>query len=378
MTICIVIGCNYKYNLPHCLFNTPTDTPKNGRWYRTFPGWFGQLFFLGLQAFLFPRLLSFMLPAVWSRIIRITCPFFIFSAKHKNRCQCDMPRTASNQKQANFLYRDLLEQLDPKAPLLALSRRLPWETFEKEFAPFYAEIGRPAKPIRLMVRLLLLKQIRKCIGEEQEALTARHEEFMLYRRAVNQERNDKNKVYSLHEPSVCCIGKGKAHKKYEFGSKASIVMTKTNCMVVGAKNFSHNEYDGNTLEDVLYQVKSIRGTSPEMAFCDRGFRGKKKVGDTVIAIPESPSPKTTEHFKRKARKNFGRRSAIEPVIGHLKTDFRMARNYLKGTVGDAINLLMAAAAFNCKKWMNALADGLFFVFFALFTRDTAMQHKDER
>ena len=190
-----------------------------------------------------------------------------------------------------------------------------------------------------------------------------------------QERSDKNKVYSLHAPGVCCISKGKEHKKYEFGAKAAVVMTKTHCIVVGAKSFARNEYDGNTLEDVLSQVKRIRGNAPETAFCDRGFRGKKRVGDTVIVLPESPSPKATEHFKRKARKNFGRRSAIEPVIGHLKNDFRLARNYLKGTAGDAVNLLLAAAAFNCKKWMNALADGLLVVLFALCA---VMQCKDER
>ena len=76
------------------------------------------------------------------------------------------------------------------------------------------------------------------------------------------------------------------------------------------------------------------------------------VGDSFGA---SPSPNVSEYAKRKARKDFGRRSVIEPVIGHLKSDFRLARNYLKGTIGDAINLLMAATAFNCAKWMKAVA-----------------------
>ena len=98
----------------------------------------------------------------------------------------------------------------------------------------------------------------------------------------------------------------------------------------------------------------------------------------MIVLPESPSPKATEHFKRKARKNFGRRSAIEPVIGHLKNDFRLARNYLKGTADDAVNLLLAAAAFNCKKWMNALADGLLFVLFALCPGQNPPPSKNDR
>ena len=136
----------------------------------------------------------------------------------------------------------------------------------------------------------------------------------------------------------------------------------------GAKSFTRNEYNGNTLRNVLSHVADIRGSTPEVAFCDRGFRGRKKVGDTAIVLPKSPSPKAMAHFKRKARKNFGRRSAIEPVIGHLKNDFRLARNYLKGTVGDAINLLLAAAAFNCRKWMNAVAQGLLSVLFDLALR----------
>ena len=216
--------------------------------------------------------------------------------------------------------------------------------------------------VKTMANALLRDIMRKL---PQNSLADRQDELALYHKAVNQERRDTNKIYSLHEPQVCCIGKGKEHKKYEFGAKAAIVMTKTRCIIVGAKSFVRNEYDGNTLKDVLSHVADIRGSAPETAFCDRGFRGRKRVDDTAIVLPESPSPKATEHFKRKARKNFGRRSAIEPVIGHLKNDFRLARNYLKGTVGDAINLLLAAAAFNCRKWMNAVAQGLLCVLFAL-------------
>jgi IS5 family transposase len=197
------------------------------------------------------------------------------------------------------------------------------------------------------------------------SLAARQEELMNYSRAINQGRHDKNKIYSLHEPGVLCISKGKEHKKYEFGAKAAIAMTKTHCIIVGAKNFIRNEYDGDTLKAIVPQMEAMRGNVPETAFCDRGFRGRKRVGDTTIVLPEAPSPNLSEYDKRKARKNFGRRSAIEPVIGHLKNDFRLARNYLKGALGDAINLLLAAAAFNCKKWMNALAQGLFFVLFFL-------------
>ena len=156
------------------------------------------------------------------------------------------------------------------------------------------------------------------------------------------------------------------HSQYEFVAKAAIAMTKTNCIIVGAKNFSLNVYDGDTLNEVLSQVQTIRGRVPETSFCDRGFRGRKHVGGTAIVLPEAPPSNASEYVKRKARKNFGRRSAIEPVIGHLKHGFRLARKFLKGTIGDAINLLLASAAFNFKKWLNAVAQGLFFVLLFLF------------
>ena len=133
-------------------------------------------------------------------------------------------------------------------------------------------------------------------------------------------------------------------------------------------------YDGDTLPEVLSQIKAVRGTAPETAFCDRGFRGRKQVGETAIVLPDAPSPKASEYDKRKARKNFGRRSAIEPVIGHLQKNFRLARNYLKGTIGDAINLLLAAAAFNCRKWLDALTQDLLFALLFL----CALSHQKKR
>ena len=224
------------------------------------------------------------------------------------------------------------------------------------------KVSAAIRRVKTMANALLRDVMRKLPAS---SLAARHEELATYRRAVNQERQDKNKIYSVHEPGVLCISKGKEHKKYEFGAKAAIVMTKTTGIVVGAKNFTSNVYDGDTLEPTLSQVKTVRGIAPERAFCDRGFRGRNQVGETTIVIPGPPIPNVSEYTKRKARKNFGRRSAIEPVIGHLRNDFRLVRNYLKGTIGDTINLLLAAAAFNCKKWLNALAQGLLFVLFFL-------------
>ena len=100
------------------------------------------------------------------------------------------------------------------------------------------------------------------------------------------------------------------------------------------------------------QIARLTGYEPVEALTDRGYRGKKRVGNMTISIPSSGSPGQSYYQKRKARKKFCKRAGIEPVIGHLKSDHRMMRNYLKGTLGDAINTMMAAAAYNMRHWMN--------------------------
>ena len=443
---------------------------------------------------------------VFNRKCRIFCQNQVETEQEKRV----MHKKPPAHKQGSFLYQDLLEQLNPKDPLLILAKNIPWESFERDFASMYSLVGRPAKPVRLMVGLLLLKQLenlsderiveawarnpyyqafcgmqyfqwtlpcdptdlvpfRKRIGatgmekifqasvalhgekalepevvvdttvqekaiafptdtrlrvkiigrcwkiaraeklslrrsyrrELREKLrvirfgkkdkritaaamrwvkimaaallrdierklpvnrrVALQDELALYRRTLSQTRKDKDKSYSLHEPDVLCISKGKEHKKYEFGAKAALAMTKESCLLVGARSFSRNVYDGDTLDELLPQIQRIRGQSPEFAICDRGFRGRVQVDSTKILLPGVPPPGATDYAKRKTRSHFRRRSAIEPVIGHLKSDFRLARNYLKGVSGDAMNLLLAAAAFNFRKWMAALAHGFLFV-----------------
>jgi transposase, IS5 family len=402
-----------------------------------------------------------------------------------------------NQSSLFFNFEDTLDQ---KHPLYILSHKVDWHLFEDSFLPLYCENnGRPAKPIRLMVGLLILKHLRNVsdesvveqwseniyyqyfcgetsfvcgvpceaselvhfrhrIGEEgielilkesiringedgneenvnidttvqeknisfptdeklhkriikkcqaissEEKLTVRQtytrtlkklsqdqrfrnhprnqskarkadkkvktiagrlvrelqrnlplgskyqEEIDLYKRVLSQTRNTKNKVYSLHEPEVCCISKGKEHKKYEFGNKASFVKTDSG-VIVGAMGF-RNEYDGHTLEPVLEQVKKLLGKTPKKAKVDRGYRGKKQIGDTEIMIPSPPKKSMSDYQKRKLRQAHSKRAGIEPIIGHLKSDHRLGRNFYKGIIGDNINIMLAAAAFNFKRMIN--------------------------
>lgn len=178
------------------------------------------------------------------------------------------------------------------------------------------------------------------------------ERFILFHRGLEQKRGDKNKLYSLHEPHVYCMSKGKEHKRYEFGTKVSITTTRDSKIIIGAMAFDTNKYDGHTLPEVLLQLKRLTQLSPVVALCDRGYKGKSKFNDTRIIRPGRTTGDTDSAYKKLMRLRFRKRAGIEPVIGHLKSDHRLNRNYLKGFKGDQVNVLMAAAAFNFRKWMR--------------------------
>lgn len=202
----------------------------------------------------------------------------------------------------------------------------------------------------------LLRDFRRNAGDGAELLYA--EELDLIKRVLRQKRHDKNKVYSLHDPQVLCIAKGKAHKKYEFGRKASVTMLRDSGVIVSAVSFKENLYDGDTLGPALDQAEAMTGKTFKSALVDKGYRGRKNVNGTDVIIPGKISKKLSAYHRRKQRKRNGRRAAIEPVIGHLKNDHRMARCFLKGAEGAGLNLALAAAAWNIKKWVNELTFAL--------------------
>ena len=174
----------------------------------------------------------------------------------------------------------------------------------------------------------------------------------LFKKVLAQQKTDSNKIYSLHEPHVQCMSKGKEHKKYEFGSKVSIITTKNSGVIIGAMNIEKNVHDSKTLEPSLEQQQRLTGIILKNNFVDRGFRGVKEVLGTKIIIPDSPGKNRTAYQKQKLRKGFKRRAAIEPKIGHLKQDHRLSRNFYTGIKGDNINVMLAAAAMNFKRMMN--------------------------
>ena len=396
-------------------------------------------------------------------------------------------------------YSTFEEQLSHRHPLYILANKIQWDIFEKAFAELYPEEGRPAKPIRLMVSLLMLKHIRNisdenaveqwsenCYyqyfsgekifacgepceaselvhfrnrigtdgielifkesvrvngkdGQEQDATTdttvqeknityptdnklyrkiikkcvaiADNEQIelrqsytrtlkkllmeqrfrnhpknkgrarkadrkvktiagglvreldrklapglyqdtiSLFRKVLAQKKADSDKIYSLYEPHTQCISKGKEHKKYEFGSKVSIITKENTDVIIGAINIEKNVHDSKTLQPALEQQQRVTGIILKNNYVDRGYLGVKEVLGTKIIIPDSPNKDRTPYEKQKLRKGFKRRAAIEPKIGHLKQDHRLSRNFYKGIKGDNNNVMLAAAM-NFKRMMN--------------------------
>ena len=424
-----------------------------------------------------------------------------------------MKGKSPDSSQTSFLMSGLSEQLNPRHPIYQLSKVINWDSLESDFSSLYSRRGRPAKAVRLMISLLLLKQLhdlsddqvverwvenpywqflsgehelqwsapvassdlthfRKRIGKngserllklsvdlfhpkikEEEVVVdttvqeknitfptdaklvkkvidtcrkiAIKEDISLrqsysrtapnlLRQASNrksprqkkiavkatrrirtigramlrdllrkmndkqlkphidtllnsasivfQQKYDKDKIYSLHEPHVECIAKGKAHKRYEFGTKASIARTRDSGIILGALALPGNPYDGHTIDVVLKQLKRITGTQPDILIADRGYRGEKYFGKTQLLTPSRPSTNDTEYKKRKQRKRFRKRAGIEATISHLKQDFRLGRCFLKGEVGDQINVTLSSAAYNLRKWIRLRLD----IFFKLF------------
>jgi transposase, IS5 family len=170
-------------------------------------------------------------------------------------------------------------------------------------------------------------------------------------RLLAQQKTDHAKLYALHAPEVECLAKGKAHKRYEFGVKVSVAATNREGLVLGMLALPGNPYDGHTLAPALAQVERVTGTTVERSYVDRGYRGHREGGlDHRQVFVSGQRRGVTPTIRRELR----RRSAIEPVIGHMKTDGRLDRNFLAGMRGDAINALLCGAGYNLRLILNYL------------------------
>ena len=199
---------------------------------------------------------------------------------------------------------------------------------------------------------------RKISGDESKQAAFAQLLWLAHSVRHRQQRQRGKKIYSLHAPEVECIGKGKAHKPYEFGVKVSIATTLNHSrggqFIAHARALPGNPYDGHTLETVIPDIQRQVGASIQRLIADKGYRGHTAPEDYKYRIYISGQKRgVTDAIKR----DLKRRSAVEPVIGHAKSDHRMDRNYLAGAKGDAINAVLAAAGYNFKRllaWLRRL------------------------
>ena len=190
-------------------------------------------------------------------------------------------------------------------------------------------------------------------------------------RIHRQQRSDKNKLYAMHAPEVECISKGKAHKRYEFGCKASIAISAKRPFILAACAHHGNPYDGHTFAEVRKEVEENTGCNVTHAYLDQGYRLKKNERPTDIEMHLTGKGKRSRSVRRWLR----RRASVEPVIGHLKADHRMGRNHLLGKEGDQTQVLLSAAGFNLRALLRALCARLFFLFcFSHMRAEGALSH----
>jgi IS5 family transposase len=212
----------------------------------------------------------------------------------------------------------------------------------------------------------LLREVRRKMGGLAKEARSKLETWVQRaERIYRQQPKDKNKLYALHAPEAECISKGKARQPYEFGVKVSLAVTHQHGLMVGARSFPGNPYDGHTLAAQIEQTNNLLqdiGVKPTTAIVDLGYRGVDKDLAPVEVIHrgkfKSLSPKQKIWLKR--------RQAIEPLIGHTKADHRMDRCWLKGAEGDALHAVLCAAGFNIRWLLRAIAKmGLAAIFLAL-------------
>lgn len=195
----------------------------------------------------------------------------------------------------------------------------------------------------------LYRDIQRKIADNNFLKGIFRELFEITEKLLTQTKESKNKIYSIHEPHVECISKGKSHKKYEFGCKASFVITHKEGLVIGASALHGNPYDGHTLKNALKEAENISGKVIDQTYVDKGYKGHG-IKDRKIFISGQKKGMTI-WFKKQLK----RRQAIEPHIGHMKSDGKLGRNYLKGIIGDHLNAVLCAIGHNLRMILNKLA-----------------------
>jgi len=208
----------------------------------------------------------------------------------------------------------------------------------------YKRMGREIRKLRTWLGRVI-RDVQRKGGEIGGRLKQRLE---IAQRLHAQRRDSKNKLYALHAPEVECLAKGKARTPYEFGVKVSVAVTAKEGLVVGMRSMPGNPYDGHTVESQLEQVGILTGHTPRIALADRGYRGADTPIGTRLLISH------TRRLPVPLKKLLKRRQVVEPMIGHMKTDGLLDRNWLRGADGDALHALMCGAGHNLRMLLRYL------------------------
>ncbi|WP_342224851.1 IS5 family transposase [Rickettsia endosymbiont of Urophora cardui] len=205
--------------------------------------------------------------------------------------------------------------------------------------------------IRVCEREIKNKQLNLSLKNQEvlQKIKQIHNQSVLKREAKKQYKEDNKVLYSFHAPEVECIGKGKRNKPYEFGNKVAVVVSGRRNFVLSAKSFHNNPYDGHTLHQSFEAVESVTGIKIKKSFVDLGYSGSNVKEKSKVY-----TPKTRKKLLQEDKSMIKRRSAIEPIIGHLKQYGRMGRNFLKGMIGDIINPIISAIGLNLRCIANHL------------------------
>jgi hypothetical protein len=257
--------------------------------------------------------------------------------------------------------------IDLRHPLAVLVSRMPWQEIEASLAHRFARqakvgkkiddidlfdatvslsgagvsnAGRPRLPLRSMASLSALGlAVQETLGH-----TLSQAQRLISQTASKKNPGKQGKLYSWHAPEVECISKGKSRTPYEFGVKVGIATTLKGNLIVGARSFPGNPYDGHTLNEQLKQASILMqatGMKPQTVYVDLGYRGVDQANPGIDIKHRGKFKSLTQE----ERKNLKRRQAIEPIIGHLKADHRMNRCHLQGADGDSLHAVLCAAGY---------------------------------
>jgi IS5 family transposase len=234
------------------------------------------------------------------------------------------------------------------------------QNYNREAPSLVRQIGRYAharqyKRMRKTLRTLksrvgrICRDIARQIENVSDASRVKLDDMLARtKRLLAQKPKDKNKLYAFHAPEVECISKGKSRNPYEFGVKVSVSSTLKEGFVTGCRSMPGNPYDGHTLAEAVEQASIISDSRICTAIVDRGYQGVEVEGVRILRSGQRRG------VTRTIKAMIKRRSAIEPVIGHMKAEGKLGRNWLKGALGDAIHAVLCAAGYNIRQLIRRL------------------------